>query len=191
MATTTDRIHPWEKTGRLGKAPYTWLGVDELRGPIRTTLPDGVVLEQGSPGQPMGSCAYCGQGIAERHHIRSADGVQFTVGCDCVRKTHHAGERVLATAERAARDLRNAKARERNARTAKESKVAIEKLLADEAVRTRLAAQPSRHEWKRVQGGTRLEDVEWLARNAGHTGRQKLLKNLAAEGLDLEKRRPR
>jgi len=81
-------IHAFERAG-LGKAPFRCIGVEEKRGPI--TLPNG--LQVGAPGQAMGTCAFCSQGIAECYLIQNADKKQFTVGCDCVRKTGDAGMR--------------------------------------------------------------------------------------------------
>lgn len=83
-------IHRFEAAG-LGKAPFRFLGAEERRGPIKFLDESGVMLEVGAPGQPMGTCDYCGQGIAICCKIRSADGREFIVGTDCVRKTGDAG----------------------------------------------------------------------------------------------------
>lgn len=79
-------VHPFERAG-LGKAPFRVIGVTEERGPI--TLEDG--SQAGAPGQPMGSCNYCGRGIALVFRIAGADGAEFSVGSDCVLKTHDNG----------------------------------------------------------------------------------------------------
>jgi hypothetical protein len=172
--TETTTLHPWERAG-LGKAPYRWLGVRHLVGPIRIAQADGTTLEIGAPGQPMGSCAYCAQGIAECHSIKSADGKVFMVGCDCVRRVSEPGDAVLKAAEAAAKKRRNAAARARNAVKADASKARLAALLADESVRATLAGLPSEQPWKARDGGTRLDDVEFLARACGHTGRVKLI----------------
>ena len=78
-------VHPYEAAG-LGKAPFFVVGVEERRGPITIRTSDGIETQVGAPGQPMGSCQFCGTGIAECWSIRSADGKQFIVGCECVRK---------------------------------------------------------------------------------------------------------
>jgi hypothetical protein len=172
--TETTTVHPWERAG-LGKAPFRWLGVRHLVGPIRIAQADGTTLEIGAPGQPMGSCAYCAQGIAECHSIKSADGKVFMVGCDCVRRASEPGDPVLKAAEAAAKKRRNAAARARNAGKAKASEARLAELLADDGVRATLAGLPSAYAWKAAQGGTRLDDVEFLARGCGHTGRAKLI----------------
>lgn len=181
QATTTETttIHPWEKAG-LGKAPFRWMGVSRKVGPIRIIDKDGLEWMIGAEGQPMGTCAFCGQGIAECHKIRSADGKDFTVGCDCVAKVHAKGERVLADAQNASRKLRNAQARKRNAAKADDSAAELEALLTDPSLRAKLAAKPSAYAWKAAEGATALDDAEWLASRCGHTGRVKLIKQLKA-----------
>ena len=174
-----DAVHPWERAG-LGKAPFRWMGISEERGPKRYLNRDGTETIIGSEGQPMGSCAYCAQGIAEVHHIRSADGRNFTVGCDCVRRCNPADAPVLTKAERASKKARNAKARARSASNAEASSARLTELLADEGVRGKLAARPSAQAWKAAEGGTELDDVEWLATRCGHTGRAKLIARLEA-----------
>lgn len=84
--------HVFERAG-LGTAPFRWLRCEHRVGPILIGTEGGVEHWAGAPGQPMGSCQFCGQGIAECHVIGSADGREFIVGCDCVRKTGDAGLR--------------------------------------------------------------------------------------------------
>lgn len=79
-------MHVFEKA-RLGVAPFRFIGCEEKRGPIR--LANGT--EIGYAGQPMGTCDYCGQGIAICCSILSADGRKFVVGSDCVARTGDAG----------------------------------------------------------------------------------------------------
>jgi len=100
-------IHPWEVAG-LGKYPYRVLGVEVRVGPIH--LPNGMMV--GAPGQPMGTCDYCGQGIKDCYKILSADGKRFEVGCDCVRRAYaEAGVRVPAAVEKLEREKRQAAAK--------------------------------------------------------------------------------
>lgn len=182
LATTTltaetlepSTVHPWERAG-LGKAPFAYLGCRRLVGPIRIAQPDGTVLEIGAEGQPMGTCAYCSQGIAECHSVRSADGKRFIVGCDCIGRVY-GDERapVRAKAEAASRKLRNAAAKARRDAKAEAEQAELAALLADEATRSRLAALPG------PKFGTLLEHAEFMAKRAGATGRAKALKAIKA-----------
>jgi hypothetical protein len=128
----------------------------------------------------MGTCAYCWQGIAECHHIRSADGREFTVGCDCVKKVEHPGSPVYTKAERARRDLRNAKARKRAAERAKAVRAELTELLADELVRAKLEAIPHPNKWRAEKGETKLNEAEWYLGHAGAQGRARMLKQVKA-----------
>lgn len=96
----TIKIHPFEKAG-LGAAPFKCVGAYEKRGPIKSyDAKSGVTLEIGYAGQPMGTCDYCGTGIALCFEIKSADGKKFIVGSDCVLRTHTAATAGLTDAER-------------------------------------------------------------------------------------------
>ena len=110
--------HCFERAG-LGLAPFKYTGSYESRGPI-TLVQNGVEVQVGAPGQPMGSCAYCGQGIAILCGITSSDGKKFVVGSDCVNRTGDAGlvdyvkrdvarRRTAMRHEREAAQLREAK----------------------------------------------------------------------------------
>lgn len=60
----------------FGPGPYKVVGYSRL---VYQACP-------GAPVQAGGSCDYCGTGIMHAYTIRCADGVEFKVGCDCVRK---------------------------------------------------------------------------------------------------------
>lgn len=169
--------HPWEKAG-LGKSPYTYLGMTVESGPYRIVGKDGVEMMVGAPGQPMGCCDYCGQGIKYCHKVRSADGKTFVVGGDCVRRVHDKGHPMITQTERKEREERNKKARARFAQKAKESKAELDELLASPELVTKLSALPSDNEWRAKQGDTALDQVKYRARWSGHTGRTELLKML-------------
>lgn len=169
------RVHPWEERG-LGKAPFRWLGVTRRVGPIRIANADGTETLIGAEGQPMGCCSYCGNGIAECHEIKSADGKKFIVGCDCVRRVEHPGSPVYSKAVRAAKDLANEKVRARSAVKAATSAARVVDLLA--TLEPRLRAEPSAYAWKAEKGETRYDDFEWLANQCGHAGRVRLIKKL-------------
>lgn len=153
-------IHPFERAG-LGLAPFRFVGMEHRVGPL--LLADGTQV--GAPGQPMGSCAFCGQGIAYCCQIESADGKRFIVGCDCVRKVSEKKERVLTDVERAIRDTK------RNEKWAKD-------LTRINAARERLAANPTLltdrphpQPWRAERGETLRDSIEWYLSNAGMTGR--------------------
>lgn len=96
----TIKIHPFEKAG-LGAAPFKCVAAYEKRGPIKSyDAKSGVTLEIGYAGQPMGTCDYCGTGIALCFEIKSADGKRFIVGSDCVAKTHREATHGLTDADR-------------------------------------------------------------------------------------------
>jgi hypothetical protein len=80
VTTAAESIHKFEAAG-LGKAPFRFVGVEKK---VFVACP-------GAPAKPGGTCDYCGQGITYAFHVASADGKQFAVGCDCIRKTGDAG----------------------------------------------------------------------------------------------------
>jgi hypothetical protein len=154
--------HLFEKAG-LGRAPFAYVGCEYRVGPIKLASSDGCETWAGAPGQPMGACAYCGQGIAECHLVRSADGRTFTVGCDCIRKVDDAG--LVVSVSKAKRKAEHAKADARTERAAK--------LLEREDVRSLLAAElDPRSLGKR----TLLESIEWLLEHAGRAGKLRAAK---------------
>jgi hypothetical protein len=151
--------HVFEKAG-LGLAPFRWVGVEIRRGPMRVEDPKGgIITEVGAPGQPMGSCAYCGQGIAECHLIRSADGKVFTVGCVCVGKTGDRG--LIQKTKKEANRIKKAREKERIK--------AAQEHLKNEAVRMMLRQMAC----LTGHNPSALECVEWFFENAGHTGKLK------------------
>lgn len=85
--------HVFEAAG-LGLAPFRCTGVTVDVGP--RNLGNGCTV--GAPGQPMGTCDFCGTGILYCFHILSSDGKRFIVGCDCVAKTGDAGLRKVVDA---------------------------------------------------------------------------------------------
>jgi hypothetical protein len=78
----------------------------------------------------MGTCDYCGNGIANICHIKSADGKQFRVGCDCVNKVYQeSGDASLTCIEK---QFRREVGRERRRAKAEERRQAREKARQDE-----------------------------------------------------------
>jgi hypothetical protein len=136
-------IHKFEKAG-LGKAPFRFVGISENRGPKTISTAGGVETTVGAPGQPMGSCDYCGMGIAEEYHIQSSDGREFVVGCECVRKTGDAGlVRVVKDHERKKARARREKKEQARQEKAQAREEQAREALADEDVRKALEAQAS------------------------------------------------
>lgn len=78
---TAAKTHPFQAAG-FGVAPYRMVGYSVKQGPIMRE--DGTQI--GYVGQPMGTCEFCGMGIAHCFEIASADGVRFIVGADCAEK---------------------------------------------------------------------------------------------------------
>lgn len=102
-----DGVHLFERKG-LGKAPFTVIGY-------------GVFTYQAIPGakdcpiQPGTNCDYCGTAIMYAAKVRSADGKEFKVGLDCVKKTGDLGlhNRIVKSPEyrKIQRDIRHARAK--------------------------------------------------------------------------------
>ena len=108
MNDTANTIHPFEAAG-LGIAPFRCTGVVEKSGPIK--YPNG--MEVGAPGQPMGTCEFCGNGIKYCCQIVSHDGRHFEVGCDCVEKLHREDNALATAAQRIRADIRRKQQEER------------------------------------------------------------------------------
>lgn len=154
-------VHVYERAG-LGLAPFRYLGCEERRGPIKSICPvSGVEVSVGAPGQPMGSCDLCGNGIAFCFMVRSSDGRTFKVGSECINKSGDAGlvnrmksDQRAATAVRAQGRIGNARA-----------------MLSDPAVRAALAEMPAPSP---SRSPSALEWAEWMMRNAGTSGMTKV-----------------
>jgi len=162
-------LHPFERAN-LGKAPFRFVGMTHEIGPIR--LADGMTTI-GSPGQPMGSCDYCGQGIALVCRVKSADGNVFKVGCDCVAKVYKDYGREAADPVKRAID-RAKKEHNRKVRYAREARQLAEFKEWKEANRAKLEATPN----PTREGESLWDQCEWFARCAGSAGNRKLFKSL-------------
>lgn len=155
-------MHPFEQSG-LGKAPFRFVGATYEVGPIRTETKDGTTVEIGAPGQPMGTCQHCGQGIALCCHIEDAEGRRSVVGSTCVNKTADKG---LETAtKRGTRAIRREQQRKRD--TARIS--AAQQALADYPAT--FEAEPHPNPWRAEKGDTLADYCEWMFRNAGNAGK--------------------
>ena len=72
--------HKFESAG-LGKAPFRFIGYEHKTYQAHPS----------APVQVGGSCDYCGQGISNMYHVKSADGNRFKVGSDCIAKVDDKG----------------------------------------------------------------------------------------------------
>jgi hypothetical protein len=162
---TTSKIHDFEKAG-LGRAPFRFIGAYEDRGPHTWTDPKtGITTTAGAPGQAMGVCKYCYQGIAICCTIQDADGKTFTVGSDCVKRT---GDKGLHNATTAVQKIARDNTRKREDARIAEVKASVE---TDESLRAILAGKPSPNAYRASKGDTRLDWATWMLANAGHAGR--------------------
>lgn len=151
--------HVFEQAG-LGAAPYTFLRVD--RGVSYCACP-------GAPVQPGGACDFCGTGIYDHFYFRSADGREFKVGCDCLRKSGDKGfKRVISDNERVKRVER---AEKKHARDMFRIWTAWARRDAVAAV---LASKPHPKGFTDRQTGaplTLLDWADWMMACAGTSGR--------------------
>jgi len=174
MTNDETKIHQFEQAG-LGKAPFRYVGFRERRGPEKILDKDGKWhgLECGAPGQPMGTCAYCGQGIAICCEIVSSDGKRFVVGSDCVEKTGDAGLRKVKT------DVAKFKAAASKAREEERIVAFHRRLQNDGPLGELLNSKPHPQKWRAEQGETLLDSVVWFLGNAGHAGKIKTVRMVA------------
>jgi hypothetical protein len=169
--------HPFERAG-LGVAPFRCVGVEYRVGPIKYIDPKfpGVTCEVGAPGQPMGTCAYCSQGIAECCIIRDANGKEFIVGNVCVGKA--AKESNDSPLERDRRKMVLAAKHDRE-RTASDE--LNWRLANDSDLRTALNGMPHPMGFKDRKTGiplTLLDWALWMMSNSGAAGRTRVRKAL-------------
>lgn len=176
--------HPFEAAG-LGRAPFRLVAIEERRGPIPMLDAEGRPTNSmvGSPGQPMGSCAYCATAIAECCIIRDADGKTFVVGNVCVYKTGDAA--LVDVTKREVNRRRLERKHELDAARIER----VRETIARDDVRAALAAKTSPNR----SDDTLLDWAEWMLTNAGTTGRikvcravEKAAKEIDAGTADLE-----
>lgn len=171
---TPGTIHKFEARG-LGLAPYTFLGIETMVGPI--TRADGT--EIGAPGQPMGTCQYCSTGIKDAYFLRSADGREFYVGSSCIEKAGDKGlMKIVSQRERAKRQAKATERRKKDQEQALAIRTELAAILEDPAIRAALSAKP--HPAINSPKFTRLDYAEFIRDRAGLTGRLALLRELKA-----------
>jgi hypothetical protein len=161
-------MHPFERSG-LGLAPFRYVGMvaqDIEYGRRRLNSRDEAISITTAPG---GTCDHCGTYIVDMFRIRSADGREFKVGCDCLMKVSAVatvGGNVKLTADMV--KLRRQKAEAKKAREADRIAAAVARL---EEARPGLLAIPHPQSYRAARGETMADHVDWMMANAGHTGR--------------------
>lgn len=152
----TSTIHRFEAAG-LGKAPFAFTG--KVTEKTYCACP-------GAPVQPGSKCDYCGTRIRYEFWVRSADGREFKVGCDCIYKTRDTSLiKQISVAERKLRDAKNAAAKASKAeRVAQRIEAARAKL---PSVSGTLASKPHPNSYYAGQGRTLLDYVNWCLENRG------------------------
>lgn len=172
-ATTTDKLHPFEAAG-LGKAPFQFVGFERRVGPIM--MADGMT-QIGAPGQPMGTCNYCLNGIANCYHIKSSEGNMFVVGCDCVEKLYNptnkpasklAYDKVYQSIKAEARRQANAARQQREAKRIAEGQEWVT------SRRAQFEAMPN----PQRAGESMWDKYVWFMTNAGNKGKLDIIKQL-------------
>lgn len=158
--------HAFETAG-LGLAPFHFVGASENV----ITYPDGSQ-------KAGGSCDYCGTGIRTECWVKSADGKQFKVGCNCIEKV---GDKGLLKAYKTSPEYR---AKQR-ALAAEKARIVFEELKAlIDGAKDRLAAMPHPMGFSNRETGqplTALDYATWMLNHCGASGRKDVLKHLKAK----------
>lgn len=151
-----DARHKLERAG-FGPGPYRFIGQEESK----------FQACHGAPVQPGTSCDYCGTGIIDTYWFKSAAGVVFKLGSDCMAKAAKMSDdyplQTLAVKLKRAHNLKTRHAREME-------KVAEFRAFL-ESRKDDLAALPHPTAWRAAKGETFLNYCQWMDKNAGTTGR--------------------
>jgi hypothetical protein len=142
--------------GGLGKAPFRFVGMSENR----ISYPDGT-------SKPGGTCDYCSTGILLEFHIKSADGKESIVGCNCIEKVDDRG---LIQAYKSSLQYRQRQAELRVVK-GKAAKLELEELIAKNT--DKLSAMPHPMGFTDRKTGvalTMLDQVKWLFEHCGNAG---------------------
>ncbi len=156
MARQTEMIAKcrFERAG-MGLAPFRLLGIEAKV----------YVSHPGATPQPGGTCDFCGTGIRYVFRIRSADGKEYGVGCDCVRHTGDSGLVKVATEQQRKIDRDNRHERERR-------KIEALRDWYETSGRDLAATLPSPNSHRATEYNETLADyVAWYQQNAGTKGK--------------------
>lgn len=163
------QIHPFERAG-FGHAPYKCTGHERR---VYRAAPD-------APAQPGSSCDYCGTAIVDVFWVKSADGVAFKVGSDCIAKTLRGFDKTIPPDFRAEflameREKREEKREAARARVAAAVEHARETLASVPALFT---TQPHPYEYHAKQGKTLRDYYEWILAHGGDHGKRDVCKKV-------------
>lgn len=161
--TSLVRVHKFQAAG-LGLAPFKFVGMS-------------INLFNNGDGttKPGGSCDYCGSSIVNEFHVRSSDGREFKVGCDCINKV---GDEGLIKAYKTSPEFRKIQAVKR---AVKATAVTAELRALIDANSALLASKPHSSGYTDRQTGqplTALDQYNWYFNNCGASGRASTLKGL-------------
>ncbi|MGA7829761.1 MAG: hypothetical protein WCA21_02230 [Terracidiphilus sp.] len=142
--------HKFETAG-LGIAPFRLVRV-EMRW---FSIP-------GIPGskKPGSSCMFCGHPIAECCFLRDANGKEFHVGNECIKKAGDAG--LYDTVKKELRRMKNQAEADAAAATFREGR----DILARADVRASLSTQPHPNSFFAAKGKTMADYYEFLLHNS-------------------------
>lgn len=155
--------HKFEAAG-LGRAPFRFEGTTEK-----------VFVNGDGTTRAGGSCDYCGTSIRTEFWLKSSDGRNFKVGCDCIAK---AGDTGVLRAYKSSPEYRR-KMAEKRADKARSVTLQLQALMAEKA--NEWATQPHPAGFVDRQTGkplTRLDYVRWMFDHCGAAGRASLLRGL-------------
>ena len=166
--------HPFD---HLGQPPYAFIGVVEKIHYPCTDLdgnPDSRV-----PPVACGTCDHCGTCIRYAYKLKSSDGKQFEVGCDCILKADKEPKLVrIITEERRKIERENRLKRE-------EAKIA-DLTPQYEAIICVLEKSPHPNEYYAGQGKTLADYYSFILRSCGNAGTIKYMKLAIAKAKAKE-----
>ncbi len=169
------RPYVWEAE-YLGPPPYRFVGIWD--GPSKSlqevnpeaynnAMRNGPRLANG-----LGNCAICGTYIVQHMMVRAGDGRIWGIGNECISKRKGpvatAARRAVLDKQRAARKA-----------TAVSQRLAIQEMLLDPHIQEMLRARPHPNSYWADQGRTEYDWAEWMLKNAGAAGIQKLYRYLS------------